>query len=81
VNEEMWLMTDKAMIESPDYWPRWPLLPIKRKWGLEPCVALISEEHGRLRVAYGANLWDTHVGLDWVEFDVDELLREGWVVD
>ncbi len=73
--------TDRAMITTPDLWPRWPLLPVKRGWHDEPAVAVIMEHPGGMVIAYGQNLWDDLKEAKWETFDVDELLKEGWVVD
>lgn len=87
---------DKQMIENPNRWPFWPVLPIKRRRALDrPEVAVITPDYPAIVI---------HVGLYEVDrvklvihqlnrggdvegaritkyTDVDALLDDGWVVD
>jgi hypothetical protein len=83
MTEEMWLKTDKAMMEQSEFWPQWPLLPIKRYKDGEMQTALIyANMEGPALWSDGANLWDRDKdAYEWVPVNIDELLREGWKVD
>jgi hypothetical protein len=79
---------DREFMETPDAWPRWPLLPIKRDSPEDGWVqlALLSEvglNQKRFRIARGACLWDDPVNWagKWEDVSIDTVLEEGWVVD
>ena len=72
---------DKAMMLSPDKWPRWPVLPLKRSTNRGfPETGFITE--GKW-IVYLTNLWEPNFSdCEKIGYaDVDGLLSDGWVVD
>lgn len=79
-------MEDKELILTPDAWPNWPLLPMKKsvEHGM-PNVAVMVDaglDTGKV-VLYLANMWSENLtGSEKLEFaSVDDLLEAGWRVD
>jgi len=79
-------MTDKELILNPDKWSKWPMLPLKRQASYSPdCGLIVGDPIGD--VVYfvpNVNIW--HPDKEKIEktgrnVRVDELLKEGWVVD
>jgi hypothetical protein len=81
---------DKAMIEHPELWPTWPLLPMKNR-------RLMREQRddpngglGYINAAFPTLLW---LGCVWIRLasketiptmqyeSIDAMLADGWVVD
>lgn len=73
----------KLMMQSPDYWQRWPLLPVKRDIGKDREVGVLLDRKPYL--VYLVNLWAVQDGLDGAESieyeSVDAVLADGWIVD
>jgi hypothetical protein len=74
---------DAQMIASPDEWPQWPLLPLKRRGDDDfPEVGCLLE--GQL-VVYLCNMWsfDTDAPTSRaIRYpSIEALLDDGWVVD
>ena len=72
------------MMASPDYWGRWPLLPIKRDIGKDREVGVLLDRKPYL--VYLVNLWaipeDTLEGMPFIEYEsIDAVLADGWKVD
>ena len=84
--------TDLEMMKQPDYWPRWPLLPVKRR------VKHSSPDTGLLfangkPIIYTVNMFqlDDLPGKTWgeklangekIEFtSFEEMVAAGWEVD
>lgn len=85
------LLDDAAFIRAPKLWPVWPYLPIKRypKGHSGPeCAILVASEHPEPVRVYGINLFDIPKSREAFEAaqthtypTVEDLLRDGWVVD
>jgi len=87
-------MDDRGMILDPEFWPRWPLLPVKRypKAGGMECGFLVAAENVRWTVflesiyglaKYGQSLKEVAEKIpNKIEYaDLDALLADGWIVD
>lgn len=75
----------KQMIESPNEWPRWPVLPVKQRTDMtiEPGILFGDPVPGNVKVHH-CNMFaitecseHEHSAYD----SVDALLEAGWVVD
>ncbi len=83
---------DQRMMEHPERWPRWPVLPIKRRMdhGLPDYAVMLAIEHHGTTVV--------HINLSYISNgktlnqivedsattvypDIDSLLDDGWIVD
>jgi hypothetical protein len=78
--------TDKEMILSPNSWPSWPILPMKRSGNQSPSCGLIvgDPNNGKVYFVPGANIW--HIDDEFIKnngsfVQVDALLAQGWTVD
>lgn len=81
-----------TMMKTPDHWPRWPILPVKRSGHiLEPfgCGIMVASADCALHI-YDIDMFLLQSGplgpqLDAVEHkeyqDYDAILDDGWVVD
>lgn len=83
---------DLNMMKSPDNWPRWPLLPIKRSKGpgFPQCASLFAD--GKPTVIL-TNLWaledlpgstygEKFANVEKIEYpSFDALVTDGWRVD
>lgn len=81
---------DLKMMKSPDRWPSWPYLPLKRRSkapGRPPETGVLMEDGLReepvLKFAPGANLFhlDELDVNSIVDADPERLVAEGWEVD
>lgn len=88
---------DHLMMTSPEYWPNWPILPLKRKrldWGLPDTGILYDRtadddwEEGddpSLRFRFLDDCLMALVTMGQLMAapvaDINKLLAEGWVVD
>lgn len=83
---------DLEMMRSPDRWPCWPVLPLKRYDGKDRCgfpsTGLIAELDGVPRfTVFDGNLFQRPLCFDdpkTVRYDYDSfeaMLADGWVVD
>ena len=79
----------KEMIETPDNWPQWPFLPIKKrdpKGGMSDC-AILWDAQGYRTTIFKINMFDIHgkddlLNSEQVKYSsVDEILDAGWIVD
>ena len=76
----------RAMMDSPNYWQRWPLLPIKRdrhRWPDSEVGVLLDRRPIKV---YLCNMWaipeDTREGTPSIEYaSIDAVLADGWIVD
>jgi hypothetical protein len=78
------IQTDEQMMNTPDRWPQWPYLPLKRRDAhgqVREYAVLFAGKP--LRVAIGANLFDlTSVPKGaWKETTAAQLVRDRWEVD
>jgi len=78
--------TDREMILSPDHWSRWPILPLKRSSSAEPSIGCVvgDPEGENVYFVPGMNLWDVdddRIAVNGRNVNVDELIKEGWIVD
>jgi hypothetical protein len=83
---------DRAMILWPLMWPKWPYLPVKR-WVTEPKFGGRDLECGILWTGTGFNIYLVNLFLmpktpeefkatEHHAYDnVDDLLKDGWIVD
>jgi hypothetical protein len=83
---------DRSMILHPVMWPKWPYLPVKR-WVTEPKFGGRELECGIIWTATGFNVYKVNLFLmpktaeefkatDHHAYDnVDDLLKDGWIVD
>lgn len=82
----------KEMIESPDKWPQYPFLPVKREGWTNDNFA--NPEHlgvlhaFRPTVVIRTNIWmidqlnDAELAKRRLEYSsIDDLLSDGWIVD
>ncbi len=79
---------DRAFLLSPDDWPRWPILPMKKKgefWKEERGHGFVFAGHPD--TIYFKNIWDIKAEDKVADYpkqvyaDVDALLADGWIVD
>jgi hypothetical protein len=82
----------KEMIESPDDWPRWPMLPMKRPnpdMTGQMQVGIITATEGKMTTVYLTDMFSAHKLNDvpdedrpkLVYQDTAAILDDGWVVD
>ncbi len=77
------------MIDSPNKWPKWPLLPIKKREGigLSHCAVIIDHNRsdGKIRIRTGVSVWDRIEKINTAEIEVfdstEALVDAGWIVD
>ncbi len=82
---------DRLMMLSPQHWPHWPVLPLKKRGGPELTVGILYDadgDHGaegmpRLRFLSGALLGITPFAaiMSAPGADIDAIIADGWVVD
>ena len=77
-------MSELQMMQSPDEWPNWPVLPVKRS-GQIGCMFEGKNNQARPTV-FLINMWQlVHSNIDDVERveygSLEEVVSDGWVVD
>jgi hypothetical protein len=77
---------DLAMMQTPEDWPIWPILPLKRrnKTGNWPELGYLLEDMGKDRVYFIKGMMPIGGPPDmWgaVKADFHQLIDDGWVVD
>ncbi len=76
---------DKAMIENPQLWPCWPVLPVVNRGAYDPEHPLGNDGlimSGRPTVVVLSNMFMRRVVEPCIEYEsVDALLAAGWTVD
>jgi hypothetical protein len=78
--------TDREKILSPDHWPRWPILPLKRSASAKPNIGCIvgDPEGENVYFVPDMNMYgidDDRIAVNGRSVNVDELIKEGWIVD
>lgn len=74
-------LKNKAMIESPDMWPLFTRLPVKKEKHEFKTSNLGYISRDNLTTVYVGNVFmGTYVDVIYYE-SVDDLLKDGWVVD
>lgn len=86
--------TEKALMQDPDDWPCWPMLPVKRystKEGSWPETGLMIAKSnvagGVEPTVYMLNLFGEHTIKEFIECkkhkyeSLDALVDDGWIVD
>ena len=77
--------TDRAMIQNPDDWPRWPILPMKRRRHGGSEMGIILAGHSTM--IYHCNMFDPRLKTDHASIKktnyatVTDLLADGWMID
>ena len=67
------------MMRSPDLWPRWPYLPIKRSRGHDvECKVLVATNPPTI---IDTNLWMITGQEERTVVDPEQLVADGWEVD
>ena len=78
------VLTDLEMMSSPNDWPRWPQLPLKR-WrdGEMDCGVIVEWASGVRPIIYLKNLFQNFAAdTPTVEYpSLEALVADGWVVD
>ena len=79
---------EKEMMENPSRWPQWPFLPVKRYKGKGfPDCGVLYDNREHLNTVFMINLWDIKGQKQLLDSEkacypsVDDVLRDGWVVD
>lgn len=86
-------LTDAEMIGDPDRWPRWPVLPVKRRVGGDSVMGIVfadADLRDRHPAVYELNMY--HIEGTVAECkakakakheyaSIDALVTDGWVVD
>lgn len=78
--------TDREMILSPNDWPKWPVLPMKRRADRNPSCGIIVGDpfDGKIWFVPGANAFridDEFIKQHAIKITIDDLLAQGWVID
>lgn len=73
---------DLGMIQNPDNWPIWPLLPMKRKVDgqLEMGFFLSPSLYGNTVAFYIGNIHDRQKALE-LDMSPEQVIQDGWRVD
>jgi hypothetical protein len=78
---------DIKMMSTPDNWPRWPRLPVKRsdpKWQGQIEVGVMMAVEGHLTTVFLTTLF-SEIKLDTTKKIVygsyEEIQEDGWIVD
>jgi len=76
--------TDREMILSPDDWPKWPLLPMKKHAPDYRCGVIVGDpKDNQVYFIPDAYIW--RIEQDQLRkgsmVEIDDLLSQGWVVD
>jgi hypothetical protein len=77
---------DREMMSSPDHWPRWPVLPLKRvRDGQMECAFLWADSRPRVYLSDVISFSNNRRSLSEVEHKdyatLRELIEDGWTVD
>lgn len=81
---------DRAFIERPDQWPRWPWLPLKRKNSelADKNLGVLIANGAKDYTVYHVNLFDLPMPIERFKasprttyLTLDALLADGWRVD
>lgn len=75
---------DLEMIQSPDRWPSWPRLPLKKRGSFE-CGYVVNKSFDDNTVVpkvYLATIFENHNSDNFKEYtNLEALLDDGWTVD
>jgi hypothetical protein len=76
----------RGMILSPNDWPRWPVLPMKRHGDRKPNCGLIigDPSDGKVWFVPGANAFradQEFIDKNAIRITIDDLIAQGWMVD
>jgi hypothetical protein len=77
-------MTDLEFMKAYDKWPRWPMLPLKKRDDSKICGFLLGTGYPvvYLKNIYGLKQGDTIENLPKQEYDsLQAILDDGWVID
>jgi len=76
---------DMDMIHSPNLWPCWPFLPVKRYVDRKCIVGIVTHDDVRtvhdLNLARGWTSEEFDVALATPYASVEAMLEDGWMVD
>lgn len=83
------LLDDEEMMQSPEKWPLWPVLPVKQRNGMSSSRLGIMREgaFGVKPVVYLVTLYEVKTGQSWDDLekfeylDFEGVVDDGWVVD